>query len=191
MAMATTRAMETVAMGATPKGKKPPTGRDPKNEPPPPPPDDEDEEEEDGEDEEAQEGDGSNRQSKRDQGRVREAEKIELLQFPQGAQWRAWRSHTLQAIVSAAGRQDDRAHHWIRKCETEEPDSLDTPGSGWISLDRTLAAAITNISHGEIGRVLTQRSTIELNNGRIVRGRVLLALVSQYYASGKKWSSLI
>ena len=77
--------------------------------------------------------------------------------------------------MSAAGRQDDLAYHWIRKCETEEPDSLDKPGSGWISLDRKLAAALTEISHGQIGRELTQKSTIELSSGRIVRGRVLLA----------------
>ena len=64
------------------------------------------------------------------------------------------------------------------------PDSLDVPGTGWISLDRKLAAALTSISHGEIGRELTQKSTIELNSNRIVRGRVLLALVFQYYASG-------
>ena len=86
--------------------------------------------------------------------------------------------------MSAAGRQDDRAYNWIRKCEAAEPDSLDKPGKGWISLDRKLAAALTNISHGELGRELPQKSTTELNQNRIVRGRVLLAIVFRYYASG-------
>ena len=115
------------------------------------PSDDESDENEDDEDDEANSDGGSNVRNKRGHDRVREAEKIELLHFPQGSQRRAWRSHTLQTIVSAAGRQDDRAYRWIRKCETAEPDSLDKPGKGWISLDRKLAAALTQISHGEIG----------------------------------------
>ena len=60
-------------------------------------------------------------------------------------------------------------------------------GQTWswmVSLDRRLAAAITKVSHGETGRVLTQMSTAALNSGQIARGRVLPATVFSYYASG-------
>mgnify|MGYP000010823183 CR=1 FL=1 len=58
------------------------------------------------------------------------------------------------------------------------------PGEGWVALDRKIAAALTKIAHGEIGRELTQMTTMSLNNGQFVRGRVLWAHVFCYYASG-------
>ena len=39
--------------------------------------------------------------------RVKEADSIELMKFPQGTTWRTWRAHNIHAIVSAAGRQGD------------------------------------------------------------------------------------
>ena len=72
----------------------------------------------------------------------------------------------------------------IMRVETEEPDQLLEPGEGWISLDRKLAAAITNIARGEIGREITQHNTTALLRGQVVRGRVLLAIVYRHYASG-------
>ena len=115
---------------------------------------------------------------------TREADEIKLLYFPEGSQWRAWRAHTIHSIVSAAGRQDDLGQEWVMKVETEEPEALEDPGEGWISLDRKLAAALTKIAKGEIGREITQYNTTALNNNRVVRGRVLLALVFRYYSSG-------
>ena len=53
-----------------------------------------------------------------------------------------------------------------------------------ISLDRKLAAALTTIAHGEIGRQITQATTTALSNNTVARGRVLLAFVVRYYASG-------
>ncbi len=61
---------------------------------------------------------------------------------------------------------------------------LHNPGEGWIALDRKIAAGLTRICHGEIGREITHMSTTMYNDGQIVRGRVLLALVFRYYASG-------
>ena len=83
---------------------------------------------------------------------TREADEIKLLYFPEGSQWRAWRAHTIHSIVSAAGRQDDLGQEWVMKVETEEPEALEDPGEGWISLDRKLAAALTKIAKGDIGR---------------------------------------
>ena len=58
------------------------------------------------------------------------------------------------------------------------------PGTGWVSLDRKLAAALTRIAHGEIGRELSQKTTESLSWNEIVRGRALLAIVFRYYAHG-------
>ena len=55
---------------------------------------------------------------------------------------------------------------------------------GWVYPDRKLAAALTNISEGEVGRQLTLASTTALNNNTVQRGRVLLAIVFQYFAGG-------
>ena len=63
------------------------------------------------------------------------------------------------------------------RCEADDPSLLNDPGDGWVSLDRKLAAALTKIAHGEIGRELTQATTMALNQGRLVRGRALLAIV--------------
>ena len=47
-----------------------------------------------------------------------------------------------------------------------------------FSLDRKLAAALTKIANGEIGRQITQATTTALNKNMVARGRVLLAFVS-------------
>ena len=51
------------------------------------------------------------------------------------------------------------AQEWILKVETHDPSDLEDPGEGWISLDRILAAALTNLAHGEVGRQITQATT--------------------------------
>ena len=69
------------------------------------------------------------------------------------------------------------------RLETDELWSLEEPGDGWISLDRKLAAALSKVAKGEIGRELQQHQTTSLNNMQVARGRVLLAMVFRYYAS--------
>ena len=78
------------------------------------------------------------------------------------------------------------AQAWVMLVETEDPESpvLYDPGEGWVSLGRKLAAAITKIARGEIGREITQYNTTALSNNLVVRGRVLLAIVFRYYSSG-------
>ena len=70
------------------------------------------------------------------------------------------------------------AQQWILRVETDDPAELEHPGAGWVSLDGKLAAALTNIAHGEVGREITQATTTCLNNNKVARGRVLLAIVS-------------
>jgi uncharacterized protein (DUF1684 family) len=110
---------------------------------------------------------------------------VKILSFPSGTAWRAWRANAIHAIVSAAGRHDDSALEWVMKVEAHEAVDLETPGDGWVTLDRKLAAALTKISHGELGRQLTLTSNAALSSGQVARGRVLLALVFEYYSAGK------
>ena len=110
---------------------------------------------------------------------------MKILVFPQGTAWRAWRNNTTRFIVSAAGRHDDSALEWIMKAETHGHADLEHPGHGWITLDRKTAAALTNISNGELGRALTLHSNACLSQGRSARGRVLLQIVFNHYSSGK------
>ncbi len=74
------------------------------------------------------------------------------------------------------------------KVETHEQADLEHPGHGWITLDRKFAAALTDISNGELGRALTLHSNACLNQGRSARGRVLLHIVFNHYSSGKNLS---
>ena len=39
--------------------------------------------------------------------RPKESDEVNILAFPTGSQWRAWRANTFASIVSAAGRQGD------------------------------------------------------------------------------------
>ena len=77
------------------------------------------------------------------------------------------------------------------RCETDDPSLLNDPGEGWISLDRKLAVALTNIAHGEIGRELTHTTTMALNNGHIVRGRVLLAIMFSALRVLRSWTRFV
>ena len=101
---------------------------------------------------------------------TKEADSIHLQPLPDGSHWRAWRANTINAVVAAAGRQDDLAQDWIMRVETDENWAL-------------VAAALSKIAKGEIGREIMQSQTTALNNQLVVRGRVLLALVFRYYAS--------
>ena len=61
---------------------------------------------------------------------------------------------------------------------------METRDTGWVSLERKLAAALTRVAHGEPGRQLTVASSVALSEGNIARGRALLAMVFKYYAAG-------
>ena len=130
------------------------------------------------------EGDGGGGR-RRDRNRVKEADEVRILSFPSGTAWRPWRASTIHAIVSAAGRHDDSALEWVMKVETHRTVDLGTPGDGLVTLDRTLAAALAKISHGELGRQSALTSNAALSCGQVARGRVLLALVFEYYSAGR------
>ena len=87
--------------------------------------------------------------------------------------------------MSAAGRHDDKALEWKMKVEAREAIGLGVPGNVWLTPGRSIAAALTRISHGEFDRALTLTSNACLDMGRSARGRALLQIVLNHYSSGK------
>ena len=69
--------------------------------------------------------------------------------------------------------------------EAHEAVDLETPGDGRVTPHRKPPPTLTNISHGEPASQLTPTSNAALNSGQVGRGRVLLALVFEYYSAGK------
>ena len=70
--------------------------------------------------------------------------------------------------------------------EAHDAVDLETPGEGWVTLDRKPAAALTKIAHGELGKQLALTSNAALNAGKGARGRALRTLVFDYYYSAGK-----
>jgi hypothetical protein len=101
---------------------------------------------------------------------------VNILSFPHGTAWRVCRASTTHAIVSAAGCHNDQALGLIMNVVTHEAVYLGIPGAGWVTPDRNIAAALTNISHGQLGRTLTLTSNACLDQGSLARGRVLLQI---------------
>ncbi len=58
--------------------------------------------------------------------------------------------------------------------ETHQAEDLEVPGVGWATPDRKLTAALTKISHGEVGKRLALHSNACLNQGTPVRVQPLL-----------------
>jgi hypothetical protein len=78
------------------------------------------------------------------------------------------------AVVSASGRPDE-AYHWILEVEAPGATSAGLSDSGtFVTLDAKIAAAITKLSEGDLGRQLTNAKEKGMKEGRLVKGRQLL-----------------
>jgi hypothetical protein len=119
--------------------------------------------------------------------RVKEAAEIKVPQLPNANQFRSWKHTVYQNINAAVGRTDDEPLKWIRECEKidAEPDAFKTCAKRFATLDRKLAAALSNTITGELGRLLIQQSDDAMNEGRSVRGRELLHTIIKYYSTGR------
>ena len=73
---------------------------------------------------------------------------------------------------------------WIREVESDTAthSSLRKLGRGFESLDQKLAAALSSMSHDEIGRHITQAAEEAAQNDEILRGRQALLIVYKHYA---------
>ena len=84
--------------------------------------------------------------------RIKEADTIKVPAYPQPQQYRSWRAAVRSEVTAASGR-GEAAFRWVKK--TESPIATFESfrdSDGFDSLDAKLAAALTKIATGELGR---------------------------------------
>ncbi len=82
--------------------------------------------------------------------------------------------------MQASGREDDRVILWIREVETKgaKPEDFAEKTKEFLTLDPKVAASLTKLAQGELGRQITQRNDEALyKECRMARGRELLCIV--------------
>ena len=130
-------------------------------------------------------------------GRVKEADKCELEEWPSAGKFRLWRMSQKKIIASASGRPE-ACFIWIGKCETastmeELEDSEDFP-----SWDAKLGVGSTKICRREFLRrlqVYEERAAL-MNPPRMIKGRQIFWLILQRFklsdidSSLQEWKAL-
>ena len=109
--------------------------------------------------------------------RIKEADSIKLPQYPQPQQYRSWRSAVRTEVTAASGR-GEVAFLWVKRTEgpaTTFDDFRDS--EGFDSLDAKLAAALTKIATGELGRRITLMVEQEASKERMLKGRQILWMI--------------
>jgi hypothetical protein len=110
---------------------------------------------------------------------------VKFPPFPETPAYRYWCRQVESEIVSASGR-GDAALGWLH--EVSDPkatfESL-VDSKGFTKFDLKIAAGLTKLFAGEIGRQLSQRSEDQSRTGSSIRGRQLLWLVKEFYAVSK------
>jgi len=116
--------------------------------------------------------------------RIKEAETIKIPPLPSATQFRSWKVSVRTEVTAASGR-GDVAFKWILLAESPSSsfESLATSGTGFESLDAKLAAAMTKLSHGELGRLFSLATEHErlADPPRMIKGRQLLWTVHDYH----------
>ncbi len=116
--------------------------------------------------------------SKRKHGK--EADEVKLPALPTASQFRAWKTSVYQSVLQASGREDDKVLSWIREVEKPgaKPEDFADKTKEFATLDRKVAASLTKLAQGELGRQITQRNDEALyKECRMARGRELLCIV--------------
>ena len=130
--------------------------------------------------------------SKEDSGRpkVKEAETINLPEFPNPESSRSWKTATREA-VRAASDSPDEAFKWILEaCDKDaNHESLRDPGK-FLTLDTKLLAGLTKVARGELSREILIFKETEASKSRAVRGRQVLYLFHQCFKTNVEVGSL-
>ena len=122
--------------------------------------------------------------------KVKEAETINLPDFPNPDSYRSWKTATREA-VRAASDSPDEAFKWILEAYDKDADhaSLRDPGK-FLTLDTKLLAALTKVARGELSREILIFKETEATKSRAVRGRQVLYLFDQYFKTNEEVGSL-
>ena len=96
--------------------------------------------------------------SKRKHGR--EADEVKLPALPTASQFRARKTSVYHSVLQASGREDDKVLSWIREVENPgaKPEDFADKTKEFATLDRKVAASLTELAQGELGRQITQRN---------------------------------
>ena len=80
--------------------------------------------------------------------------------LPAATQFRARKTSVYQSVLQASGREDDKVLSWIREVETPgaKPEDFAEKTKDFAILDRKVAASLTKLAQGELGRQTTQRN---------------------------------
>ena len=80
--------------------------------------------------------------------------------MPDGNQFRAWKTAVYQSVLLASGREGDKVLAWLREVETRGARTEDfaEKTKDFASLDRKVAASLTKLAKGELGRQKIQRN---------------------------------
>ncbi|OLQ01075.1 hypothetical protein AK812_SmicGene16204 [Symbiodinium microadriaticum] len=122
--------------------------------------------------------------------KVKEAEEINLPEFPSPETYRSWKTAARETI-RAASDSPDEAFQWV--LEVYRPDAshdgLRDPGK-FLTLDTKLLKALTTVSRGELAREILIFKETEASKDRAVRGRQVLYLFDQYFKTNEEVGSL-
>ena len=113
----------------------------------------------------------------------KEAEKILFPKFPTPEQYRNWRIRVREAVVAASNKPDE-AFEWLSKVwdkDSKEEELRDT--GGFSTLDAKVLSAVTNVLEGDFARQMDTLKEREAHAGRLVRGRQILFLLHQHFAT--------
>ena len=109
-----------------------------------------------------------------------EADEVTLPALPTASQFRARKTSVHQSVLQASGREDDRVLSWIREVETPgaKLEDIADKTKELATRDRKVAASLTKLAQGELGRQITQGNDEALyRECRMARGRELLCIV--------------
>ena len=111
--------------------------------------------------------------------RYKEADKVLIPRFPDAVRYKMWRQAVGEELIAASGRPDE-AFLWVLESESCDAtyDNMAVSGN-FLTLDMKLAAALSALATGEIGRQLSLRKQEEKKNGRMVKGRQLLWMIQE------------
>jgi hypothetical protein len=96
---------------------------------------------------------------------------MKLHPLPTPQQYRSWRNNT-RSEIAAASNKPEACFRWVLEAEapTATYDLLADSGE-FGTLDIKLAAALTKVATGEIGRKVTLAVETEAKPGRMLKGR--------------------
>ena len=126
--------------------------------------------------------------------KAKEADKIDLPEFPSPDRYRTWRAAVREAIRSASD-DPDAAFAWVLEVYAVREDKaklcseLADPGK-FRTLDTKLLAALTKVAKGELSQQILNYKESEAQQGRIVRGRQVLLMFEVHFKTSEEAGAL-